>query len=970
MKFRTGLLETSSILAAAVPMLAMAPASAMAQDIDPSPAEAAEEAQSGNVTSDKQIVITVTGTRIEGIDPVGSVVIDADREDLAKAGNGSTADFLRQIPQVLSFGGSESRAGGAGFQGADVNVSFANSVNLRGLGTAATLNLVNNHRIPAMGNNSDLFEPDVIPAIALSQIQIVADGASAIYGSDAVTGVVNYIMRSPFNGFEVSGRVGYAEDRMDWKGSAIFGRKWSTGGIMLAYEHIHRDRLEAKDRASLYNDDFSAYGGSPLPSASAPGNIFDSEGVQRGIPAGMATSLTLGDLLPTTNRLSAWAGADALPKIDSNSVVGRFEQEIGSAVTFYGDGYYYKRKFDIDLKAYATAAAPLSVPSTNPYSPCNPDNGPFDNDFGIDCSSDLLVNYNFLGDIGPQMRSGYEKSVSGTLGFKVDLPYEWKADIYASRGQSKNWSYVTGTQIKSANLAALLAGPMGDIPAFNPFCDGTLGCNDPATIDAINTYNYTSYQFDRTDVNLTLNGPVFDLPGGTVRLAVGGEWYKDEFQGEGGNNNFGFDLKNPTKSPGRKVKAAFGEIYIPIVGDDNAMSGIQSLEFTAALRHEDYSDFGTTTNPKFGLNWTPVEGLQLHASYGKSFHAPVLSSNNPTAQAGTLSVIPISSDALAGTGFTGSSPVYVPTYIIGGNATLQPEKATTWSLGADFRPEALPGFSASVNYYNIEYTNRIDYPAYNAGPAAAISSDYFSPYVIRNPRFFTEGLTLSLEEFDGLVAAIVNGTEQPDYSPYDTVTRIQIGAPLDAETTIAIIDARRNNTGITKTDGFDLTAFYDFSAGNIDWTVGGVATYVLSYENSVAPGAPSEDQVNQFGAPLRFQGRGQIGATMGGLTTTLFVNFANAYSIPRRYIPAAADDRYLKVDSYTTFDLSLNYTTETESAILKDTTFTFVVQNLFDADPPFVLNSSSSANFPGVKFDSSRASPLGRSMSLQVTKAF
>ena len=184
---RKSILRPQVLLAAGTALCALMAQPLLAQG------HASDEA--AEASSDTNIV--VTGTRIKGIAPVGSAVITVTQDDSLKSGTGSTKDFLNKIPQVLSSGISEGSSGGSGTN-SSVNSGYSNSVNLRGLGPAATLSLVNNHRMPAMGPNSDVFEPDAIPSLAIQGIEIIPDGSSAIYGSDAVTGVVNFITRDPF----------------------------------------------------------------------------------------------------------------------------------------------------------------------------------------------------------------------------------------------------------------------------------------------------------------------------------------------------------------------------------------------------------------------------------------------------------------------------------------------------------------------------------------------------------------------------------------------------------------------------------------------------------------------------------------------------------------------------------------------------------------------------------------------------
>lgn len=940
-------------LAAATALGTVCSQSAFAQDAD---GQAEEDGA-------RETPIVVTGTRIEGIAPVGSAVITVGQEDAVKAGTGNTIDLLRKVPQVLNFGGSEGESGGATIQ-FTTNTSYANSVNLRGLGTAATLNLMNNHRMPAMGPNSDLFEPDAIPSLALQGIEIVADGASAIYGSDAVTGVINYITRKPFDGVEVSGRIGMAEDRLDWKAGVVASQEWGSGGILVAYEHIYREPLAAEDRPELYNADFTAFGGSGNPTFAQPGNVVGPGGVLYGIPSGMATGLSLSDLLSTPNTQNAWQDLQVLPEIESDSVTVQFEQELFPGVEIYGDGLYYRRDFSI---AIGSLSDTLTVPNSNPYSPCNPANAPFDNSLGLDCAAgSLQVRYDFLNDLGPEVRSGYEAIINGTLGTRFELPMGWSGELFASWGRSENHALSNGS-IVTSRLNALLAGPSGGVPAFNPFCDQA-GCNAPAIAPFLAAPGSTNFVMDRFDLSGSLAGPLFDLPGGAVRVAVGGEHIIDDFISFNVNSTSGSEQLREARSPTREINAVFGEIYIPLFGPDNATSGLEELELSAAVRYEEYSDAGTTTNPKFGITWSPLPGLKIHGSYGTSFHAPVLSSNNPFAQAGLLSNAIVQTADLAGQGFLGTDPSYRSTWIIGGNGKLTPETAETWSLGFDWEPEFAPGLDVGVNYYNVSYTNKIDFPTYNAGATAAIVSDFFAPQVYRNPAFFTEGTQLNQSEWNALLDALLTGSEQPAGSPFDTVPRVVLGPAPSAGSTIALIDARRVNTGIVETDGLDLTAYYTWSDSFAEWTVGANGTYVFSFTQSVAPGAPVEERVNAFGGPLRFRARGEVSARIGNFTPALFVNFQNAYHIDRRYITAAAPDEYLDVDAYTTFDLSLTYRTEDGPgfAPLQGITFTLAAQNVLDQDPPLVLNNSGN----GIYFDNNRISPLGRVVSLQVRKAF
>ncbi|WP_165793659.1 TonB-dependent receptor plug domain-containing protein [Hyphococcus luteus] len=907
--------------------------------------------------------LVVTGTRIQGIDPVGSNVQAIGQEDIDNVGLTSSADLLRKSPQVLSFAGTENRAGGREVQGETLNTTYTNSPNLRGLGTAATLSLVNNHRVPPMGPNMQVFDSATIPLIAMERIEIFADGASAIYGSDAIAGVVNYIMRKPFDGAEIKSGFGFVDGAQRWDISGVFGQEWDTGGFMVAAEHLHRDHLEATQRPDLYSDDFSSYGGAPSSTFAIPGNVVVGNDIY-GIPSGGGGDVNLSDLSTSVNRTNIWLEADASPEIDQDNVVFNFYQQLFEGVELFGDGFYSNREFEIDQTG--RVGQTMTVPDTNPYSPCNAANAPFTNPYGIMCSGALTVQYNYVQDFGGDRRFGYEEVYNGVFGLRFSLPHEWSGEFFGAKGHSENRSN-NDTLIRGSRLAEVLAGSVGSVPAFNPFCDGTPGCNSPETLSYIQGFNETGFEFDRTHFSANLGGPIFSVPGGDVSIAVGGEYYKDVFVNIVTGNTRGPESTTLTPSPARKVKAAFGELYLPVVGSGNAMPMVQSLNISAAVRFEDYNDFGSTTNPKIGVDWVPVEGVKIRGSYGTSFRAPSLADNNPASTAALLPRVAAGSTITDAsyTGGAGSQPV---TYIVGGNSALGPETARTWSLGIEWTPPSVEGLTVDLTYYNVKYEGKVDFPAFNAGASAALSDPGYDAFVLRNPRFFSSS-KVSMAEFDAVLAALAAAAPVPEvsglFTQYETAFRLPLPGSSDPNTVIAVIDGRRNNVGVVKTDGLDFSARYNLDTDFGGLRFGALATYVLNYEEAATPFLPLSEQVNNFGYPLNFRGRLEAGADMGRFSGTVFLNYTNSYEIESKFsaVPSATD-----IDSYTTVDLSLVYRTEDmfDWAPANDITFVFAVQNVFDQDPPLVLNNTS----PGVLFDPSYGSALGRLVTFQLRKAF
>lgn len=960
----------------------LAPAAALAQEEGPDSA-----ASEDNTGED----ILVTGTRIRGVAPVGSDLLQLSAEDLAKTGQLSTADILAKVPAVLTLGSGNSYSGGSSQSTSDLNaMGFNKSPNLRGFGPQATLSLVNGHRVPYDGANMNTFDGDNIPVQMLQRVEIVADGTSATYGADAISGTVNYIMRAPFTGLEVYGQYGTADGQDSWQATAVGGYDWGSGGIVVAYQHADSDRLRALSRPNLYNDDFSPYGGPPSPAFSSPGNILYG-GNSYAIPTGQdGSALTLAEVgaAGTVNRQNIWTGYDAIPAFERDQVAVNFTQEIGSGIEIYADGFYSQRDFDIALFSSApNSRATLVVPNSNFYSPCNRSLVGADPALVAACGTgSLTVQYNLAEDVGGGTREGFVRTYMGTVGVNVDLFGDWRANVYTSHGRSRGENSTNlyfgngfgGFFPQSPALTAALADNTS--AAFNPFCDsGAQDCGNggfEADIFAGQALNVLTV-FKNQVYSASVDGSLLTLPGGNVRLAVGGEHQKLSFTN---GNNFA------TTFASRKIYSAFGELYVPVFGADNRTGGLYSLDLTAAIRLDDYNDVGSTWNPKFGLNWAPTEWLKLRASYGTSFRAPTLVDNDPNSQAGHLpftidggSIDPALCPTCDGTNRT----IY---YALGGAAgNLTPENSESWSVGFEIAPPT-NGLRLSATYWNVNYTGQVSTPVYNVGAFQAINAGYYDSEIIFNPTYFPGKAASNPVAFFGPypfnasipTCANVAGQAITTQALYDDLvacinaggTSPVLGAP--SNDVIAINNGHRLNAGSTHGDGFDISASYDWSSAGGDFHIGAIASYINNWKVSPIPGAPVTDEVNRFGYPLRLRGRadaswtGNVGP--GDLTLAGYVNYANGYEMNPIFLPAGVADSYADIDSYTTVDLAVNYSFGDDAgSILRGLSLTVSAQNVFDADPPLVINSGPAAS---LRFDPSNASPIGRIFQFQVAKKF
>ena len=306
--------------------------------------------------------VVVTGSRIRGIAPVGSPVVSLDRDAIVESGAATTSELIRDLPLVVGLGASETASAA---QNGAANVTRGVSINLRGIGSNATLVLFGGRRMPPAGTQGQITDISVMPSIALERVELVADGGSAIYGSDAVTGVLNLIPRRNFTGAESSLRFGAADGYTDWSLSQILGTSWSGGHGMIAIERNEHSALRGYNR-EFFTSDLRSRGGSDFRSQQcAPGTILVGT-TPYAIPQGTSgTGLTPSQFTANTRNLcDNIKRGDIIPKLERTSIMAAAEQEIGAGLTAFAEGFYSRRNFSLQS---AGVTANLTVPNTNAF---------------------------------------------------------------------------------------------------------------------------------------------------------------------------------------------------------------------------------------------------------------------------------------------------------------------------------------------------------------------------------------------------------------------------------------------------------------------------------------------------------------------------------------------------------------------------------------------------------------------------
>lgn len=879
----------------------------------PAPRPVAEEASSEE--------ILVTGSNIRGISEGASPVITLGRDEIDRAGQATIGEAIAALPQT--FGGTATED--TSLTGADrttPNTGLGTSANLRGLGSDATLTLVNGRRVAGSGGQGDFTDLSTIPLAAIERIEILTDGASALYGSDAVGGVVNIILRKRMRGAETRLRLGTTTQggADEAQFGQVLGRDWTGGHILLAYEYYRRERLPSDARLYTRSADLRPFGGSDWRSyVSNPGTVL---GIVGGalvpawrIPSGQnGTGLVASDFTPGANLENFRAGIDILPRQERHSLYATLGQELGGGLSLFAEGRYARRNFRSSGQA---SQAILQIDARNPYF-VSPTGAASDN-----------IAYSFAREIGPIRQSGRVEAWSATAGFDWNLLRDWHLEGYFSRARED--TRTDNSNIVNSTYLAEAVGTLADDPAtpfstatsgfFNPYGDGLV--NRPAVLDFVR--QGFSWQETRSAISvasLKLDGGLFDLPGGTVRAALGVNSRREDFDrgGEGFFSGTRPRPVNPTDAS-RSIGAVFGELAIPLFGPGNARPGLRRLQLSAAVRREAYSDFGSSIDPKFGIIWEPVTGTSLRASYGTSFRAPVLREVRDPLQISFLQL-------------RDAAGALIPTVtMFGGNPGLGPERARSFTMTARWSPAGNPNWRLEAGWFDIRFRNRIERPAAD-NLTQALSNAAFSPYVTRvNPG-------ASAADRARVVALITDpGSVIPAVFPPEFFR--------------AILDARLVNAASLHVRGFDLQAGGSFAAGKGRGSLQINASYLVDFKRQITPGAVEVERVGTIGNPPPWRLRGTAGYDAGIFGMSLSANHVAGYldDVSRPARPVAA---------WTTLDAQVRL----QPKILdKDgVTFAFNVQNLFDQDPPFVDQLS------GVGYGAASADPLGRTLSLQIIK--
>jgi iron complex outermembrane receptor protein len=857
--------------------------------------------------------VLVTGSLIHGAAAVGVPVTNLGTQDFTETGNVTIGDLFRTVP-------SANVAPGPSAVNSNGHQERETRVNIRGLDQTGprTLLMVDGVRFPPQADGICAIDPSIIPALALDRVDILADGASATYGSDAIAGVINVILKRGFDGavtlfhFQMPDKGG-----KQYQASQLYGRTWNGGDLTLTYEWIDEAPVFGTAH-SKYTANYTPWGlDNQIPLASSiPGTI--STGAPSSstvactncwaIPHGVGSNFPggLGPIGPSSAATINWAAFSAnaanhgtqnlidplkqgweLAAQQKNSFVATFDQRLVPGISFFATGFYSNRRVQELSPAFAAGGfindiKTFAVPTTNPYYPTNAPNN-------------LRVSYDLAKEV-PPTEPAYELSYRYQFGLNIDLPLSWNAQIFDSRSYEANQvqrNIVNDNAVNVAlgNTVGGITKPVG-IPYMNLFCDATqFNCNSPATLAYIQAASRLGDKYSIEEKGARFDGPLFDLPAGQVKAAIGGSYESDNVFAYTGNNAgspAGTALSITTDSEPYTVWAGYAQVQIPIAGDNYNVPLIRKLDLELSWRHDQYNGtlHGGTSNPKVAFTWVldDLIGATVRGSWGTSFrfanageYSTVLSDADQFWNLPSESTIGISctggapaagsaAAALVAAGFAcGSQNAGGVTWAGGphpelrsylnattnqvtsreGGTALAPEKSINYSVGFELAPtmDFLRGLDLQATWYSVKVNNTL------LGFTQTSSNNLADP--LQRFHFIVPS------DLGCPVAANANPTTCAPFEKMALATLLDQNStesPSVISSIYWISDGSTVGTGFLKVQGIDWNASYNIDLGDLGaWNAGITGTYYLHRYSQTLSGGPTIDLFHQ-----NIQGAGGI----------------------------------------------------------------------------------------------------------------
>lgn len=850
--------------------------------------------------------VEITGSSIKRIEAEEALpVLVLTREDIDATGATSVVELMQRLPLVqrstneaLSVG-----SGGSGFAG----------VSLHGLGETRTLVLLNGRRIASFGGQALTGRQagvnlQTLPLAAVERVEILADGASAIYGADAIGGVVNFILKRNFSSGEVivGGASPTAGGGSEWGLSVAKG--WGDldkdgYNLMIAASQDQRKPIAASQRSFARSTiiDFG-HNGTPYrfssrsSTAAIPANI-----ILGGVPTNPYLAVN-GVCPPGHIRVGPMCNYDYLqqfeiqPEVERRSLMASFSKRIGTDQRFFVDLIAADAS---TITRVAPTAGLIVIPTTSPF-------------YGVPASLGATTDVPAVwrvGDLGSRVTDDRSKAHHLVAGFDGFLA-GWDYTASYTRSVSTYSSYLKdGWATTSGINAALNSG------LVNPFIEQ--GLQTPAGLQALRAARALGY-YDGGRSTLDFaevrgSRTLFNLPHGPLLLGAGISFQNEQYQtnpsglAQGiGDTRYGDSAALVPYSASRHSWAGFVELVAPIT---------DTFELTGALRHDVYSDFGDTTNYKLGARWQPARSLLLRASVGSGFRAPTVPQIAAGRQENGLTqgmyACPFApGDLPAGVVCPAGTSQY--NVFAEGNPNLRPETSRHYSVGVRWEP--LPIMTLGMDFWSVKLDDTI--------------GQVNEATIFGDPQTFRSAFTTFVHPVTGLVTLAMNQGN------------VNLG--------------RSDNKGID----FDATLRWRAASGTFTSQL--LATYMIRRSYQRLPGGPYFSDVgvyNDGGVTFRWQGRVANTFAHGDWTHVLMLNFKSGYSETQavtNLVTSAAETITRDVAPYFTWDW------QTRFKLSRSLDLSVGILNLTDRAPPLSLKAAAGGQQVG--YDDRYADARGRTL--------
>ncbi|WP_260921921.1 TonB-dependent receptor domain-containing protein [Novosphingobium sp. 9] len=677
-----------------------------------------------NDTASDANAIVVTGSRLSNPNlEQAAPIMTMSSKTIALTGQQNVENILAQMPQIVPGEGASSNNPGDGVATAD----------LRGLGAQRTLVLVNGHRYVSYDTNQ-IVDLNTIPAPLLERVDVVTGGKSAVYGSDAVSGVINFVTKQDYQGVEAGGnyRLTTYGDGGQYDGYLMVGKNFADGrgNITLYGDYMHRNGILQSARSYTANAQTDDGAGGLMNGGSSI------------TPQGSAVLNGTTNIFGTDGSISPYSSSDAYNYASENylqipqtrkMLFAQWHYDVSDHLKLYGEAQYVDNKVTTQL-----AATPVDddfeITDNSPYLSSAAQSWLASGDTDGDGLTTVELKRR-MNEIGDRIQVQDSKAYRALLGAKGNITGNWNYDVYGSYARThlvqKQYGNVSYSKLQQALLTTTDADgnlvctdqSNGCVP-INVFGEGNIS-QAAADFISVDTVNRSTIVEKVANASIT-NNNLFDLGAGPAGLAFGAE-----YRSEHGNYDpdeelasgdvIGFNANEPI-SGGYNVKELFAEMDVPLLAD---MPFVHNLAFNGAARYSDYStSVGSVGTYSVGLVYAPIKDISFRGQFSRAVRAPTVNdlyssaaqnyeeAVDPCSEAVALTNSNLNSSCLAsgvpasaiGSGYQTDSQI--ESYN-GGSTSLKAESAYTYTLGVALQPSFLPRFSMTVDYYHIKISNYI-----------------------------------------------------------------------------------------------------------------------------------------------------------------------------------------------------------------------------------------------------------------------